>query len=77
MPTISGLSPGDLELCNKIWSMEHQEDVVAWFNTLPTRKRRRAHVMLQMITLAMIDDSVEEFGTEDMTEAREILDQFR
>ena len=77
MPTIPGLSRSDRELCDKIWSMEHQEDVVAWFNTLPERKRLRAHVMLQMITLALIDDWVDEFEPEDLAEAREILDQFR
>jgi hypothetical protein len=57
--------------------MEDQDQVVAWFNTLPTVKRRRAHVMLQLITLALIDDWVDEFDADDMIETRELLDQYK
>ena len=77
MPTISGLTATDRRLCDKIWSMEDQDQVVAWFNTLPTVKRRRAHVMLQLITLALIDDWVDEFDADDMIETRELLDQYK
>jgi len=77
MPSIPGLSPSDRALCDKIWSMEDQDQVVAWFNTLSEGRRRRAHVMLQLITLALIDDWVDEYEPDDLEEARELLEKFR
>lgn len=75
MIQLEGLTPMQVKLCDKIWSMDTQEEIVEWFNTLPRRLQIQAHAMLMMITAELLDQ--EEFTTEDLESVRNILEQYR
>lgn len=56
MIKIENLSPLQREVCEKIWSMDTQDEVMNWFDTLPRNLRQTAHAMLMMIVVEMIDE---------------------
>lgn len=75
MIQLQGLTPLQVELCDKIWSMDSQEEIMAWFDTLPYRMKIQAHAMIQMIMAELLDQ--EEFTPEDLESVRNILEQYR
>jgi hypothetical protein len=75
MIQLQGLTPLQVELCDKIWSMETQDEIMAWFDTLPHRMKIQAHAMIYMIMAELLDQ--EEFTAEDLSPVRNILEQYR
>jgi len=75
MIQLQGLTPLQVDLCNKIWSMETQEEIVSWFDTLPRRLKMQAYAMLMMIVAELLDQ--EEFTADDLEGVRNILEQYR
>ena len=75
MIELKGLTPLQVELCDKIWSMETQEEIMAWFDTLPQRMKIQAHAMIYMIMAELLDQ--EEFTAESLSSVRNILEQYR
>ncbi len=57
MIKLSGLTPLQCELCEKIWNMDSQQEVLDWFGTLPKSVAHEAYVMMQMILLAVMDET--------------------
>lgn len=72
---LEGLTPLQVELCDKIWGMETQEEVIEWFDTLPNSLKITAHAMLHLIIAEMIDQ--QEIPTEQFEEVRELLKNYR
>jgi hypothetical protein len=70
---IPGLSARQIDLANKIWSLDSTEEVVAFFDTLPQRAKLDAYIVYTMILWAWQDQ--EPVG--DMCEAREVIDYIR
>ena len=70
---IPGLSARQIDLANRIWSMESTEEVLAFFDTLPQRARIDAYVVYSMILWAWQDE--EPVG--DCVGAREVIDYIR
>ena len=56
MIRIEGLTPLQHEILERIWSMDSQAEVMAWFDTLPRNLRQTAHAMLMMVVIEMIDE---------------------
>lgn len=75
MIQLEGLTPLQVELCDKIWGMDSQEEILAWFNTLPRSLQIQAYAMLMMITAELLDQ--EEFTEESLSSVRNILEQYR
>lgn len=75
MIRLEGLTPLQVELCDKIWGMESQEEIIEWFNTLPRSLQITAHAMLNLIIAEMLDQ--EEFTSEDLDNTRELLEQYK
>lgn len=75
MIKLEGLTPLQVEICDKIWGMESQEEILGWFNTLPRSLQIQAYAMLQMITAELLDQ--EEFTEQDLKSVRNILEQYR
>lgn len=75
MIQLEGLTPLQVELCDKIWSMDSQAEILAWFNTLPRSLQIQAYAMLMMITAELLDQ--EEFTAEDLSSVRNILEQYK
>jgi hypothetical protein len=70
---IEGLTPLQHEILDRIWSMDSQEQVMAWFETLPRNLRQTAHAMLMMVVIEMIDEQ----PCEDLDLARAVIDRVR
>ena len=70
---IPGLSARQIDIANRIWSMESTEEVLAFFDTLPQRAKIDAYVVYSMILWAWQDE--EPVG--DCVEAGEVIDYIR
>lgn len=70
---IPGLSPLQIDLANRIWSMDSTEEIMAFFNELPRSLKVEAYVVYQMILLAYIDQE----PMADFAEAQEVIDYVR
>jgi len=73
MIRIEGLTPLQHEILERIWSMDSQAEVVAWFDTLPRNLRQTAHALLMMVVIEMIDEE----PCEDLELARIVIDRVR
>ena len=73
MIKIEGLTPLQHEILERIWSMDSQAEVMAWFDTLPRNLRQTAHAMLMMVVIEMIDEE----PCEDLELARVVIDRVR
>ena len=73
MIRIEGLTPLQIEILERIWSMDSQAEVVAWFDTLPRNLRQTAHALLMMVVIEMIDEE----PCEDLELARVVIDRVR
>lgn len=72
-PTLEGLTPLQQEILEKIWSMDSQAEVVAWFDTLPQSLKQMAHALLMMVVIEMIDQE----PCEDLRLAQMVIDRVR
>ena len=72
-PTLEGLTPLQHEILEKIWSMDSQAEVVAWFDTLPQSLKQVAHALLMMVVIEMIDQE----PCEDLRLAQMVIDRVR
>ena len=73
MIRIEGLTPLQIEILERIWSMDSQAEVMAWFDTLPRNLRQTAHALLMMVVIEMIDEE----PCEDLELARVVIDRVR
>ena len=73
MIKIEGLTPLQHEILERIWSMDSQAEVMAWFDTLPRNLRQTAHAMLMLVVIEMIDEE----PCEDLELARVVIDRVR
>jgi hypothetical protein len=71
MIRIEGLTPLQIEILERIWSMDSQAEVMAWFDTLPRNLRQTAHAMLMLVVIEMIDEE----PCEDLRLARAVIDR--
>lgn len=73
MIKIEGLTPLQKELCDEIWSMDSQEELLAWVKLLPRSVLAQAWTMINMIIIESIDQE----PIEDFTQAREVIDRVK
>ena len=66
---IPGLSARQIDLANRIWSMESTEEVVAFFDTLPQRAKIDAYIVYTMILWAWIDEE----PITDMSQSQNVI----
>jgi hypothetical protein len=75
MIQLEGLGRLDRELADRLWSMQSQEEILAWTGTLPRRLRQRVEVLTALMVWALIDEHVEETGS--VQDAEIVLANFR
>jgi hypothetical protein len=73
MIELTGLSPLQRELAERMWNMESMEDIVAWVQTMPRSVALQAYVVMQMIIAAEIDRQAED----DLSAAQAIIERIR
>jgi hypothetical protein len=73
MIELTGLSPLQRELAERMWNMESMEEIVAWIQMMPRSVALQAYVVMQMIIAAWIDHEAED----DVSAAAAIIDRIR
>lgn len=73
MISINGLTVRQRKMCDKIWTIDSEEEIDSWLQTLTPGRRREAQVLIEMITLAVLDQET----PASMPEACEVIDRIR
>jgi hypothetical protein len=73
MIELTGLSPLQRELAERMWAMDNMEDIVAWIQMMPRSVALQAYIVMQMIIAAEIDRQAED----DLSAAQAIIDRIR
>ena len=73
MIELTGLSPLQKELAERMWQMDSMEDIVAWIQMMPRSVALQAYVVMQMIIAAEIDRAAED----DLSVARDLIERIR
>jgi hypothetical protein len=73
MIELTGLSPLQQELAERMWNMNSMDEIVAWIQTMPRSVALQAYVVMQMIIAAEIDRQAED----DLSVARDIIERIR
>jgi hypothetical protein len=73
MIELTGLSPLQRELAERMWNMESMDEIVAWVQTMPRSVALQAYVVMQMIIAAEIDRQAED----DLSAAQAIIERIR
>lgn len=59
MIEITGLSPLQQDIADRIWSMDTQQQITEFVSTLPRSLKREAGVVIMMIVAAQLDSYME------------------
>ena len=73
MIELTGLSPLQQELAERMWNMESMDEIVAWVQTMPRSVALQAYIVMQMIIAAEIDRQAED----DLSAAQAIIERIR
>ena len=73
MIEVTGLSPLQKELAERMWAMESMDEIVAWVQSMPRSVALQAYVVMQMIIAAEIDRAAED----DVSMAAALIDRIR
>jgi len=71
MIEIQGLNKKQRLLADIIWQLDSQEQVQTFIASLPTKDRKDAQTVTQMMVLAFFDE------VEDTQEAKRVIDKFK
>ena len=73
MIELTGLSPLQRELADRMWQMESMDEIVAWVQSMPRSVALQAYIVMQMIIAAEIDRQAED----DVSMAAALIDRIR
>ncbi len=73
MIELTGLSPLQQELAERMWNMESMDEIVAWVQMMPKSVALQAYIVMQMIIAAEIDRQAED----DVSAAEAIIERIR
>ena len=73
MIELTGLSPLQRELADRMWQMDSIDEIVAWVNAMPRSVALQAYIVMQMIIAAEIDRVAES----DVSMAAAVIDRIR
>lgn len=73
MIQLTGLTRAQQAMCDIIWSMDTQDEIIDWFNTLSADSAQQAHVLMKLMILEQLDQ--QDLG--DMSEAQAVIAHIR
>jgi hypothetical protein len=73
---LHGLTPEQVKLCNDIWGMDSEQELMEWFYSLPDSLKFEAHAMINLMMFEEIDQVVAGQSPGDMQQAQEVLSRF-
>lgn len=57
---IDGLTVEQVQLLDKMWTLDTTQELVSWMKTLNDRQIHQVKVLRDLLVLSLIDDEVEE-----------------
>jgi hypothetical protein len=75
MITLTGLSPIEVELADRLWELDTKEEVMVWIKNLPT-KRIRA-MAIGLYHLILIESLDEDMDFTDLSLANTVIDSVK
>ena len=73
---LHGLTPEQVQLCNEIWGMESEAELMEWFYSLPDSLKFEAHAMINLMFFEEIDHVVAAQSPAEMLQAQQVLSRF-
>jgi len=73
MIELTGLSPLQQELAQRMWQMDSMDEIVAWVQSMPRSVALQAYIVMQMIIAAEIDRQAED----DVSMAAALIERIR
>ena len=73
MLSIPNLTPLQRAIADMLWSLDTEQEIVKWFDTLPQNIQPIAHAVLAIMVYEIIDLT----PIEDMAAALEVIDRVR
>ena len=73
MIELTGLSPLQRELADRMWAMESMDEIVAWVQSMPRSVALQAYIVMQMMIAAEIDRAAED----DVSMAAALIERIR
>jgi hypothetical protein len=73
MLSIPNLTPLQRAIADMLWSLDTEQEIVKWFDTLPQNIQPIAHAVLAIMVYEIIDQT----PIEDMSAALELIDRVR
>ena len=58
---INGLTPEQVQMLDMMWSIESSDDMDDWLNSLSEREINLANQLKNLLTITLIDETVEDF----------------
>lgn len=74
MPRLQGLTTLQKTMCERLWSLDSEQEIMEFRKGLPRRQQQICDEMLRLIVLECIDEEVESY--EDCAEARDLLSSY-
>ena len=73
MIELTGLSPLQRELADRMWQMDSMDEIVSWVQSMPRSVALQAYIVMQMIIAAEIDRAAED----DVSMASALIERIR
>ena len=73
MIELTGLSPLQRELADRMWAMESMDEIMAWVQSMPRSVALQAYIVMQMMIAAEIDRAAED----DVSMAAALIERIR
>jgi hypothetical protein len=74
MPRLQGLTTLQKTMCERLWNLESEQDIIQFRKTLPKRQQQVCDEMLRLIVLECLDEEVTTY--DDCAEARDLLSSY-
>ena len=70
--TLDKLTPEQVEMLEILWSLDNEQDLEAWHETLDDNESRMCETLMTLVVLESWDEEI----TSDLTQAQTLLKQF-
>lgn len=77
MINITGLTQEQVDMLDIIWSFDTKEEYNEWFETLDGDEYLMCRGLMELLTLAILDEALESKKTDPYKEAKQVINQIK
>lgn len=74
MPTLTGLTPTQVKLCDSLWACDSLDDVEEFISELPDGLKEQAKALQMLMLIEMCDEEIQ--TDKHCAQATQILERF-